>query len=861
MMRQYYAIKKQYPGMILFFRMGDFYETFGEDARIVSRELNIALTSREKGKGERIPLAGVPYHAVDAYIAKMIRKGYRVAVCEQVEDPKKAKGLVKREVVRVVTPGTITEDVLLTKDNNYLMSLFWAHNGAGMAFVDISTGEFTCTEATGDVEQGVLSEVARFGPREIIVPSDLQTLPIREELERFCANITPYESYAFEQSHAEEILKRFFNLATLDGIGLKGKNLAICASGAALSYLEETQKSRLPLIERLRPYSSEEYLILDAITLRNLEVIRNIRDGSSEGTLLSILDACRTPMGSRLLKRWLLQPLIDIEAINERLDAVEELTSSVLLREEVAQCLREVRDMERILARVTSGTANARDLLSLAQSLNVLPRLKEYLRPLNAPLLQRCRETMHALPSLAGEIERALVPDPPASLKDGGLIKDGYSEQLDEMRKIARDGKAWIAALRKKEQERTGIKSLKVEYNKVFGYYIEVSKANLHLVPDDYIRKQTLVNAERFITPELKEKEQMILSSEEKMCALEYELFAALRDQAAAHSESIKESARAVAILDVLISLAYVAVSRNYVRPVVHKGDEISIKDGRHPVVEAMLEGAFVPNDAYMNCTDNRMIILTGPNMAGKSTYMRQIALIVLLAQMGSFVPASEAKIGIVDRIFTRVGAYDDLSRGQSTFMVEMTELANILNCASPRSLVLLDEIGRGTSTYDGMSIAWAVAEYLHSKEIVGARTILATHYHNLTEIANFLDGVKNYHIAVREKGRNIVFLRKVVPGPTNRSYGIHVASLAGVPTSVVTRAEEILKTLEEEQAVVVRKGTVHRFQTTLPVFFEEKGDEVKEALRDIDINTLTPIEALNKLHELKRKVELNGKN
>jgi len=846
--------------MIILFRMGDFYETFGDDAKVVSRELNIVLTSRSYGGGGgRMPLAGIPHHALDNYLAKLVRKGHRVAICEQVEDPRKAKGLVKREVVRVVTPGTVLEDSILdARANNYLAAIAPMADRYGVAFLDISTGEFFTTEFGGkDRLQKLLGELARFQPREAILPEGWDEEAVMAELDSQGAAVSRLDRSSFQTDRAGSVLKGYFKVAALDGYGLVQMEAATSAAGAALDYALETQKGALPLIERLGTYSLSDHMVLDSSTLRNLEVVRNIRDGGTANTLFSVLDRTLTPLGSRLLKRWLQQPLIDPAAIAERLDSVGELAGSAALREGLAGALKAVRDLERIIARTVSGSANARDLVALKDSLNAMPELKAKLAGLNTAMLRRVVEDMGDLGPTAALLEKALVEEPPLALKEGGIIREGYDDGLDKLKRATKEGKAWLADLQETERKRTGIKSLKVEFNKVFGYYITVTKPNMHLVPEDYIRKQTLANSERYITPGLKEKETLILSSEEKRNALEYDLFCGLRETIAGRARDINQAARAVARLDVLLSLAESAVQNRYVRPEVDLSGDIDIVDGRHPVVEAMLQGGFVPNSTHLDMKDDRMVILTGPNMAGKSTYMRQVALITLMAQVGSYVPAAEARIGVVDRIFTRVGAYDDLTRGQSTFMVEMTEIANILNSATEKSLVLLDELGRGTSTFDGLSIAWAVTEYLYDPKTVGAKTIFATHYHHLNEMSDLLDGVKNYNVTVKEDAGDIVFIRKVVPGGTDKSYGIQVARLAGVPEAVVSRARRVLEKLEQENVLEVKKHVAPKRQATLGLFGPAPPKHpVLVELEALDVNMLTPIEALNVLNQMKRRLD-----
>ncbi len=854
-MKQYHDMKERYPDAIIFFRMGDFYETFYDDAKVVARELNITLTSRDKAK---TPLAGIPYHALDTYLSRMIKKGYRVAICEQIEDPKKAKGVVKRDVVRVVTPGTVLEDSILEGgSNNYLMAISQEWNRYGLAFVDVSTGEFLTTQIQGDeAEQRVLSEISRFSPSEIIISEEAAGSNILKEAEQSGILITRHSAYSFTKEKAEDTLKRHFSVLRIEGLGLEGANLAVSACGAALDYLFRTQKSSLEYIDTIKPYRIDDYLILDSSTIRNLELLKNIRDGGKDGSLIGVIDKTVTPMGSRLLKNWLLRPLVDKERINERLDAIGEAVDDPILRGDMTSLLSSVRDMERLIARAVYGSANPRDLVALRESLKVVPGIKKMIDGRGPPLFSALNSDMNPLEALVEKLDAAMIDEPPVTYRDGGIIKKGYSAELDELRDAAAHGKEWIAELQRTERERTGIKSLRVGFNRVFGYYIEVSRSNLKLVPEDYIRKQTLTNGERFITPELKEKEALILTAEDRMKEMEYELFTELRNSVAAEVSVVQRNAAAISILDVLLSLATVAVENRYVRPEILDTPEITILNGRHPTVEILLSGRFVPNDTRMDSDGNRMLIITGPNMAGKSTYMRQVALIVLMAQMGSFVPADVARLSLHDRIFTRVGAFDDLTRGQSTFMVEMTELANILHSATEKSLVILDEIGRGTSTFDGLSIAWAVTEYLHSVK-KGSKTLFATHYHQLTDLAEHLEGSKNYSIAVKEEGHNIVFLRKIVPESTSRSYGIEVAKLAGIPIPVIERAKEVLKGLEEENVLEVRRSG--RLQATLEAFARaqpQRKSEVEEILKEADVMSMTPIEALNLLHRLKKMLE-----
>ncbi len=815
-MRQFLEIKEQHENAIIFFRMGDFYETFFEDAKIAAEVLDIVLTSRgTTPAGDPIALAGIPYHALDAYLKKMVEKGYNVAICEQVEDASEAKGIVKREVVRVVTPGTITdENMLEERANNFLMALTRRDDRAtgrqyGIAFADVSTGDFFATHLEGeDVDQRFISEVIRFKPAECILPPELVEEPMIAKLfseNNVCLQSYPSGSFALE--HASETLCDHFSLSTIEGLDDKLAPLALSAAGAAIDYLRETQMASLNHINELSTICVTDHMILDSTTLTNLEIVRNIRDQTTRGTLLGVLDRTKSAMGSRLLKKWLLRPLYDLDAIEARHAAVEEVCGNLFVREDVRELLKSVSDIERLVSRIVLERANARDLVALKGTLRLVPDLKRHLAELkpHAGRLRTLMEDLDPNEAVVDLIERGILDEPNTNLKAGGIIKDGYDEQLDQYRDAMKNGKQWVRDLEAQERERTQIKSLKVGFNKVFGYYLEVTNPNLDRVPDDYTRKQTLANSERYIIPELKEKEALILSAEEKSQALEYDLFLDIRATISGSSSSLRQTAQAIAEIDVLFTLAEVAVRQDYNRPELNYNDAIYIRDGRHPVVEEVSDDPFIPNDTYTDCQDHQVLILTGPNMAGKSTYMRQIALIVILAQIGSFVPASRAKIGVVDRVFTRVGAYDDLTRGQSTFMVEMIELANILTSATSRSLILLDEIGRGTSTYDGLGIAWAVVEFIHHREHIGAKTVFATHYHHLNELARVLDRVRNYHVVVKEDGDSIIFLYKVEPGGTDKSYGIEVARLAGVPETVVQRAKEVLQKIEEDYMIETR--------------------------------------------------------
>jgi len=858
-MRQYYEAKEKHKDALIFFRMGDFYESFGDDARTIAKELDITLTSRGRDKeGGDMPLAGIPYHAVDSYLPRLIKKGYKVAICEQLEDPKTAKGIVKRGVVRVITPGTVIDSSMISdQTNNYLMSVSGEGLEFGLSFLEVSTGEFMTTQFTDNQNYDkIISEAARIHPAECILPPALfENKKLTQRLKDLGIALNKFDTDAFDPKSARDRLLKHFAVLTLEGMGFEKLGFDVSASGAALEYAMTTQMRDLKHIQTVRTYSENEFMVLDSITLRNLEIIQSIRGGGA-GSLLSVIDRTGTPMGGRLLRKWLLLPLISVNKITERLDAVEEIVKKTLLRYDLRSQLQRIRDIERLIGRIVYGNSNARDLIALKVSLHAIPEITKSLKEsdIKPGLLSGIISRIGDYTGTAALLERALVDDPPVSVREGGMIKEGYDEKLDELKKLSLHGKDWIAEMQQKERDRTGIKSLKVGYNSVFGYYIEVTKGNLSQVPADYIRKQTTANGERFYTPQLKEKEVMILSADEKRMALEFELFTELNSLVAGRSKELQATALAIAELDVIVNLAETAVNNKYVRPEVNDGCNILIRDGRHPVVERTLSG-FVPNDTHMDCQDNQFLLITGPNMAGKSTYMRQTALIVIMAQLGSFVPASYASIGIVDRIFTRVGAFDDLASGQSTFMIEMVELANILNNATPKSLILLDEIGRGTSTYDGYSIAKAVVEFIHNKDRVGVRSLFATHYHQLTAIEGVLKRLKNYHIAVKEEGNDLVFLRKIIPGATDRSYGIHVARLAGVPLKVTQRAKEVLKEVENGSAI--RGGGSARY-TQLMLFEPQvpKESPVVEELKKLNVEAMTPLEALNALAELKKKAE-----
>jgi DNA mismatch repair protein MutS len=862
MMQQYLDTKEKYKDCILMFRLGDFYEMFFDDAVLASRELEIALTGRDCGLEERAPMCGVPYHSVDGYIAKLISKGYKVAICEQVEDPALAKGIVKREVVRVVTPGTVTDASMLDeKRNNFLVSIYLKGFMCGFAAVDVSTGEFSTTRITwGNTFGKIQDEIAKYSPAEIIANKALfETGTFIERLKtRFNAFLTLIDDQYFSDDYATEILSRKFGSVPIDA---DQAELSLNACGALFHYLEQTQKASLDHIRGINVYRIEEYMTLDVSTRRNLELTETIRDKSKKGTLLWVLDRTVTSMGARTLRRWVEQPLVNTGDIEERLEAVAEFKDKFMVRMELRELLKKVYDIERLTGKVVMGSANCRDLVSLKNSLMQVPYIKEILSSCNSRLAVKNLEMMESLEDVVDLIERSIVDDPPLSVKEGGIIREGFSEEVDKLRKASAGGKDWILSLEASEREKTGIKNLKVGYTKVFGYYLEVTKSYYHLVPPEYIRKQTLANCERYVTQELKEMEETILGAESKVVGLEYEIFTGIREKIALQAGRIKKTAACISELDVLCSLAEVADRENYCKPEVNDDGVIDIKAGRHPVVEKMLEqGAFVPNDTYIDIDDNRLSIITGPNMAGKSTYMRQVALIVMMAQIGSFVPADSALIGAVDRIFTRVGASDDLAAGQSTFMVEMSEVANILENATQKSLLILDEIGRGTSTYDGLSIAWSVIEYISDKEKVGSRTLFATHYHELTELEDKLPGIKNYCIAVKEKGDDIIFLRKIIRGGADGSYGIQVAKLAGIPQTVIDRSKELLKELE---AADISKKKARR--RNMPIegqveFFiaessEDKiGKEVLEELKSFDISTITPLDAMNALYRLQQK-------
>jgi DNA mismatch repair protein MutS len=855
--KQYLQIKSQYPDAILFFRLGDFYEMFFEDARVGSRELDIALTSRNKGQKDSVPLCGIPYFTAETYISKLLQKGYKVALCDQVEDPKLAKGIVKREVVRVFTPGLVIDTIQLgTGENNYLMGFCAEGEVFGLAFLDISTGELKACQISGF--EPFLSEALRNEPKEILSLKRFQEHPCFEGFKKNFENrlITYLDDPKFDAipSFNEQEQNSFLQKAPL----------AAQAVAMVLRYAEENQKKPLSHIRPLSFYQVQDFMVIDEVTKRNLELTQSLFEQGKRGSLFWLLDETITLMGSRTLKQWLNYPLIDIKEIERRLEGVSELKEKKIERKQLRESLGGIQDIERLTSRIFLGHANARDLIGLKNSLQNLPILKANLQHFNASIIEKFASEIENFDDLCQLLESSIVDHPPLTLREGGIIKPSYNKELDELREIGREGKGWILHLEAEEKKKTGISSLKVRYNQVFGYYIEVTKSNLHLVPDRYIRKQTLVNAERFITPELKEFETKVLGAEEAICQLEYRLFEEIRKKVSDETPRLQKTASAIAIIDILGSMAEIADRYDYVQPVVDEGDEIMIRDGRHPVLERMgLSERFVPNDTQMNTQEHQILIITGPNMAGKSTYLRQVALIILMAQMGCFVPASEAKIGVVDRVFTRIGALDNIMRGQSTFMVEMMETARILNQATSRSLVVLDEIGRGTSTFDGLSIAWAVAEHLHDHPSLRPKTLFATHYHELTELALTKERVKNYNVAVKEWGGEIIFLRKIVEGGTNRSYGIQVARLAGLPQKVIDRAKEILSNLERGELdamgmpkIATTKMPTSKPQPPLQPSLFSIPDPIRSELKKIKTNQLTPLEALNILDELKKKAE-----
>ena len=862
MMQHYLDTKEKYKDCILFYRLGDFYEMFFEDAKTAARELEITLTGKECGQPERAPMAGVPFHAAETYISRLIEKGYKVAICEQLEDPKTTKGMVKRDVVRVVTPGTVMEAHLLDeKKNNYIMSVYKKGIYFGLAVCDITTGDFYTSKIMGENNYAALiDEISKFNPAEIIVNKMLfdSSEEINGIRKRFRAYITNLEEKDFKEDEGS-LLENYTFIENERKIeNLDNYLLEVSSINALLDYLNQTQKMKLEHINLIHIYSTNRYMALDITARRNLELTERMQDKSKKGTLLWVLDKTLTSMGGRLLRRWINEPLLKVDEINGRLEAVEELKDNLILRGEISNNLRYVYDIERLVGKIAYGNSNARDLVSLKNSLKQLPAIKQMLEKTNSSMLKNLYMDLDVCQDLSDLIENSIVDDPPITITEGGIIKKGYNEEVDELKQATTEGKNWLLELEAREKEETGIKNLKVGFNKVFGYFFEVTKSYLNLVPDRFIRKQTLTNAERYITEELTEIESKILGSEDRIVTLEYNLFVEIRKVLASNITRLQKTANIIATLDTLISFATVAEDLNYVKPTVDNSGILDIKGGRHPVIEKMLDsGSFVDNDTYLNKEDERLAIITGPNMAGKSTYMRQVALITLMAQIGSFVPATSARVGVVDKIFTRVGASDDLSMGQSTFMVEMMEVATILREATPNSLVILDEIGRGTSTYDGLSIAWAVVEHVANKEKCGAKTLFATHYHELTELEDKVEGVKNYSIAVKEKGEDVIFLRKIVPGGTDESYGIHVAKLAGVPKMVVKRSNEILKSLERKSMLGNQKAEKENKKVIAGQLdlYNYKLAEIAHELDKVNLNELTPIDALNVLSKMKEKM------
>ena len=871
MMQHYLKTKEEYKDCILFYRLGDFYEMFFDDALTVTKELEITLTGKDCGLEERAPMCGVPFHAAENYINRLIAKGYKVAICEQMEDPKTAKGMVKREVIRVVTPGTnLNATGIDDAKNNYLMSIVYMENHFGICIADVSTGECYVTEV--DKGRKLVDEINKYTPSEIICNQALMVsgIDVDDLKNRMNIAVYPLDSWYFDDELCHKTLMEHFHVMSIEGLGLGDYETSILAAGALFIYLKETQKSNLEHMSRITPYVTDHFMLIDSSSRRNLELVETLREKQKRGSLLWVLDKTKTAMGARMMRSFVEQPLVDVEEIEKRQDAIEELNNKPMIRDEIREYLQPVYDLERLISRISYHSAKPRDLLAFRSSLEMLPHIRLLLKECSGSALQEIYEDMDALEDLCELITAAIVDDPPLAMKEGGIIRDGYNKDVDNYRNAKTEGKNWLADLETEEREKTGIRNLRIKYNKVFGYYLEVTNSFKEMVPDYYTRKQTLTNAERYITPKLKELEDMILGAEDKLYSLEYVLFAQVRDKVAAEVERIQKTARAVARLDVFASLSLVASRNNYVRPTVNSRGVIDIRGGRHPVVEKMIPNdMFIANDVKLDNGENRIAVITGPNMAGKSTYMRQVALIVLMAQIGSFVPAQKAKIGIVDRIFTRVGASDDLASGQSTFMVEMTEVANILRNATKNSLLILDEIGRGTSTFDGLSIAWAVIEHIASPKILGAKTLFATHYHELTELEGKIPGVNNYCIAVKERGDDIVFLRKIVKGGADKSYGIQVAKLAGVPDSVIDRAKELVEELVDaditervrDLAAVpkTKKKAVHYDEVDLEqmsLFDTVKDDDILQELKDIDVGNLTPIDALNTIYRLQNKLK-----
>lgn len=872
MMVHYCQTKCAYKDSILFYRLGDFYEMFFEDAKTVSRELELTLTGKDCGLSERAPMCGIPYHAAETYINRLIDKGYKVAICEQVEDPKTAKGIVKREVTRVVTPGTnLNMQELDEGKNNYLMAIVCVGDHFGVSTADITTGDCYVTEI--DEERKLWDEINKFLPAEIICNDAflVSGVDVDDLRNRLHISVFALESWYFGDDLCKQTLLEHFNISSLEGLGLADYDSGVIAAGSLFRYLLDTQKNTMEHMNKIIPYTTDRYMVIDSSSRRNLELVETLREKQKRGSLLWVLDKTKTAMGARMLRSFVEQPLIDADAINERLDAVTELNMQAMLREEIREYLNPVYDLERLVSRISYRSANPRDLLAFKMSLEMIPHIKNLLANFTSPLLVRINEQMDGLEDLYTLLEASITEDPPLAVKEGGIIREGYNEQVDTYRNSKTQGKSWLAQLEAEEKEKTGIRNLKIKYNKVFGYYLEVTNSFKDLVPEYYTRKQTLTNAERYITPKLKELEDMILGAEDKLFALEYDLFCQVREELAAQIPRIQETAKAIAQLDVYASLSVVAQRNNYVRPTVNTKGVIDIKNGRHPVVEKMINNdMFIANDTYLDNGSKRVSVITGPNMAGKSTYMRQTALIVLMAQIGSFVPAEKAKIGVVDRIFTRVGASDDLASGQSTFMVEMTEVANILRNATAKSLLILDEIGRGTSTFDGLSIAWAVIEHISNTKLLGAKTLFATHYHELTELEGKIPGVNNYCIAVKERGDDIVFLRKIVKGGADKSYGIQVAKLAGVPDSVLDRAKELVDELVHTDITSTFKDLAENSRKTKPkaVHYDEvdleqislfdtvQDQDIIEELKNLDITMLTPMDAMNTLYRLQNKLK-----
>ena len=872
MMVHYCQTKCAYKDSILFYRLGDFYEMFFEDAKTVSRELELTLTGKDCGLSERAPMCGIPYHAAETYINRLIDKGYKVAICEQVEDPKTAKGIVKREVTRVVTPGTnLNMQELDEGKNNYLMAIVCVGDHFGVSTADITTGDCYVTEI--DEEQKLWDEINKFLPAEIICNDAflVSGVDVDDLRNRLHISVFALESWYFGDDLCKQTLLEHFKISSLEGLGLADYDSGVIAAGSLFRYLLDTQKNTMEHMNKIIPYTTDRYMVIDSSSRRNLELVETLREKQKRGSLLWVLDKTKTAMGARMLRNFVEQPLIDADAINERLDAVTELNMQAMLREEIREYLNPVYDLERLVSRISYRSANPRDLLAFKMSLEMIPHIKNLLVNFTSPLLVRINEQMDGLEDLYTLLEASITEDPPLAVKEGGIIREGYNEQVDTYRNSKTQGKSWLAQLEAEEKEKTGIRNLKIKYNKVFGYYLEVTNSFKDLVPEYYTRKQTLTNAERYITPKLKELEDMILGAEDKLFALEYDLFCQVREELAAQIPRIQETAKAIAQLDVYASLSVVAQRNNYVRPTVNTKGVIDIKNGRHPVVEKMINNdMFIANDTYLDNGSKRVSVITGPNMAGKSTYMRQTALIVLMAQIGSFVPAEKAKIGVVDRIFTRVGASDDLASGQSTFMVEMTEVANILRNATAKSLLILDEIGRGTSTFDGLSIAWAVIEHISNTKLLGAKTLFATHYHELTELEGKIPGVNNYCIAVKERGDDIVFLRKIVKGGADKSYGIQVAKLAGVPDSVLDRAKELVDELVHTDITSTFKDLAENSRKTKPkaVHYDEvdleqislfdtvQDQDIIEELKNLDITMLTPMDAMNTLYRLQNKLK-----